>query len=120
MRRLRPVIGILVSLLLLVQGFAVAAGERTTDADSVAQVSIAPQTDTPCHGAMADQADGQSCCNAGCPDMSTCAFAHLAIGSLHTNPEYVPVPAAFAPVVNTRFSAFPPKSLLRPPIALYA
>ena len=113
----RPFISLLVSLCLLGQGFAVAAAERLADSSPSAAIETAA---APCHETQAGTAADPSCCGMACPDMSTCAFAHLAftpVGAVHAC--HSPAGAPDAAVAAAPRSS-PPKSLLRPPIALHA
>lgn len=123
MRALRPLIHLFTALVLLVQGVAVAAAERTlvpTDGQSPS-VHVMPCHPQPVDQAAADDASpGKgSCCNHACPDMLSCAFVAVAVadgarmslaGSSNESAGYTQLPYPLAP----------PGATLRPPIPLPA
>jgi hypothetical protein len=97
MRRYRTLLCALLGLVFLLQGMAVSAAPTMT-------------ADTPCQD--------YSCCDAACPNMSTCALGHIAAPPVL--PLALPAAArtehAFTPVrVISRTLA----SLLRPPITFH-
>ncbi len=112
----RTWLSVLLGLVLLLQGYAVSAAPRANLLkDSGAEMAM--QMDMPCHGQKADaeKADKLSCCNADCPDMTTCALGHIASPvslTLDTPRGDVAVPG----LVAVREIARAPTSLLRPPI----
>lgn len=120
MNRYRTLLSVLLGLVLLAQGFAVAAAPRATLADA-ASAEMRVGADMPCHARKADQTGqpDRSCCNARCPDMTTCALGHMAaiaVISLAVPPA-ARVEPSFTPVrAVTRTLASP----LRPPIALHS
>lgn len=118
MRRCRPLLSLLLGLLFLVQGLAVAAAPLPTaalDAPAAMQDAMPP-----CHAdaaAAASPSDPAPCCHADCPDMTHCALSQLL-----TAPEFalaligpVSAPAALPP---PQASSHPSGSPLRPPIHL--
>jgi hypothetical protein len=109
-------------LLLLTQGVAIAS----SPAKSEVKLPHAVQA-LPCHGMSADMAmpkteasaKSAACCDASCPDMTSCALSSAAL----------PTPPAFTlPLANRTVAApdvdvYPPApvgSRLRPPISLPA
>ena len=119
MKRYRTGLSVLLGLVFLVQGVAVSAAPyaKSSKADAVVMTMDA---DMPCHGQMDDRIanDPATCCNADCPDMSSCMLIHLAIHArFQLNADHSP--DAVPHLVPARvISQFPP-SLLRPPISLY-
>jgi len=114
MTRLRPFIHAILGLVLLVQGFAVAAADRRIDLSNP-DATVASEQAMPCHDGMSGAA---GCCEADCPDMASCALSHIA-----TAPAATPLVArpAARPISTPTLmsSAAAPRSLLRPPIALH-
>jgi hypothetical protein len=119
MKRHRTGLSLMLGLVLLVQGVAVSAAPSALfiDADPVVMTM---DSDMPCHGQMDDQAvnDSSSCCDADCPDMTSCMLGQLAINAsfqlttLYTPdavPHLVPAPA----IIRS------PPTFLRPPITLH-
>lgn len=130
MQRLRPLLNTLLGLIFLVQGYAVAAapGMAAPVATSVA-ASTAPaaMADMPHCARMASPArqgsDDQaaaasSCCDEGCPNLTSCALGHLAAiaspGIWLPNTVIDAPPFSVPPVQAHRLSA-----LLRPPITFH-
>lgn len=119
MKRYRTLISVLLGLMLLVQGFAVSAAPRAMQADAT-HAEMTAKSEMPCHMKMGDSSGKQlpSCCNASCPDMTTCAFGHIAA---------VPVISLVLPETGREMSGFTSvriltrtaTSLLRPPITLH-
>jgi len=114
MKRLRPVVHVLLGLVLMVQGIAVAAAERGVQEPEAVAAAASTDTVVPCHeGAPVTAA---SCCDEACPDMTTCALSHLA-----TAPAAAPVighATSSVPSASTREPDTAPRpSFLRPPIA---
>lgn len=118
MKRYRTLISILMGLVLLLQGWAVAAAPRA----HLSQVaSLEVMADMPCHARSSDQKPGAggtekpSCCNADCPDMTTCALGHfVSVVTFTLNSPRADVPAPVLLVVREISAA--PAFLLRPPI----
>lgn len=116
MSRLRSCLSPLIGLLFLVQGFAVSAAPmKAVSAPGEIRAGQVLAPGAHCAGSMMKGAAG-SCCDQGCPDMSSCAFAHIAVAAV-----VVPV---FSPVLAPRIAArvaaprpSEPQSLLRPPIS---
>ncbi|MDM4771381.1 hypothetical protein [Solimonas sp. SE-A11] len=107
---------VLLGLVLLLQGYAVSAAPRANLIKAL-DADMAMQMDMPCHGQKADaeKAGKPSCCNADCPDMTTCALGHIASAvSLTLEPPRggiaEPDPLAVREIARTS------TSLLRPPI----
>lgn len=122
MKRHRPWITAVLGLLFLVQGFAVAAAEHPSFKKGNDVAEQLDHSSMPCAGQMqADPGNASgtaSCCDSGCPDMTSCALGHLAVAATAT------VIAAFAPAAPpTALASEPltssPQSLLRPPIAFH-
>lgn len=120
MKRYRPLLSVLLGLMLLVQGFAVSAAPKAKWPDA-AHVQNAAQAEMPCHAQKAVKVKSEqtsksdrSCCNAGCPDMSTCALGHFTIASKLSVvlPNADRAMPSFTPV---RIVVRAPTSLLRPP-----
>lgn len=118
MKRHRTLVSILVGLVLLLQGWAVAAAPR---AHLPQAASLDAMADMPCHARSSDQKPGvdgtvkPSCCNADCPDMTTCALGHfvsVVTFALDTPRAHVPAPVA----LSARQASAAPAFLLRPPI----
>jgi hypothetical protein len=118
MKRDRTWLNLLLGLVLLVQGFAVAAAPRgmARHATPAAEAASMP-AHCPGMAASGEASDhaGPSCCDESCPDMTTCALGHYAaaiaigpIGVRHADPFGVSLPG---PVPLTRA----PGSPLRPP-----
>lgn len=119
MKRHRTLIGALLGLMLLVQGFAVSAAPYAKVLES-ASAGINAMADSPCHGKMADHAGKRpsSCCNDNCPDMAACALGHIAAAAIVSIvlPQSAYEASIFAPVhAVTRTLTSP----LRPPITLH-
>lgn len=133
MQRLRPLLNTLLGLIFLVQGYAVAAAPgmaapvATSVAASTAPVAMADMADMPHCARMASPArqgsDDQaaaasSCCDEGCPNLTSCALGHLAAiaspGIWLPNTVIDAPPFAVPPVQAHRLSA-----LLRPPITFH-
>lgn len=117
MHRYRINLSLLLCLVLLMQVLAVSTTARMGLIESEQTVSINAAADRPCHRPAQDNGTPR-CCNADCPDMTTCALSHIAV---------VPfVPLTFA-ILPDHFVAeaaslcvsFIPPSLLRPPISLH-
>lgn len=125
MTGVRTWLSVLLGAVLLVQGFAVSAASHAGFADAPAAQAL-EMVDMPCHGQKrqadkADAADSQerACCNAGCPDMTTCALGHLA--SVATVSVTLPPPVRPERGVSRKCVALRPfRSLLRPPIVLHS
>jgi hypothetical protein len=120
MKRHRTVLSVLLGLVLLVQGVAVAAAPYAMFIDSD-PAAMTMDADMPCHGQADDQAvnDPASCCDADCPDMTSCMLGHLAINtSFQLTTVHSPDTAPhLAPV---RVISHSPPTLLRPPITLHS
>jgi hypothetical protein len=118
MKRHRMWLSLLLGLVLLVQGVAVsAAPDIASKSDTVAMTVGA---DMPCHGQMGDQAsnDSASCCDAQCPDMTSCMLGHLALIA-HFQLTTPHAPAELPGLIPIRILTRFPSSPLRPPIALH-
>lgn len=120
MIRYRTLLSILTGLVLLVQGFAVAAAPRMQLSDT-AETGIA--VDMPCHGQVLTQTDDgaepqASCCDESCPNMTTCALGAMTSVTVPSIILHRPaqVERGFTPIAAPR-AAFCP--LLRPPISLH-
>ena len=122
MKRHRTLLSVVLGLVLLVQGVAVAAApyDLVTDSDPVAMTM---DSGMPCHeqGQKADDAaqGGSSCCDADCPDMTSCMLSHVAINASFQlvtahSPDVVPG------LVPVRVLTHSPPTLLRPPITLHS
>ena len=133
MQRLRPLLNTLLGLIFLVQGYAVAAAPgmtapvATSVAASTAPVAMADMADMPHCARMASPArqgsDDQaaaasSCCDEGCPNLTSCALGHLAAiaspGIWLPNTVIDAPPFSVPPVQAHRLSAW-----LRPPITFH-
>ena len=121
MKRYRTLISVLLGLVLLVQGFAVSAAPRASlSSAATAHAEMQMKGDAPCPMMMGEASGKQapSCCNATCPDMTTCALGHIAAISVFS----VALPATAQ--IHPQFSlvlavARTSTSLLRPPISLH-
>lgn len=118
----RTLLSVLLGLVLLVQGLAVSAAPHASPMDTVA--SLPATAHMPCHAQNADAADTQaaakpSCCDASCPDMTSCALGHMAV-SAPTGIAPLPANAAEYPVPASVLVSHPLRSPLRPPIAIHA
>ncbi|WP_133164335.1 hypothetical protein [Solimonas fluminis] len=107
---------VLLGLVLLLQGYAVSAAPRANLIKAL-DADMAMQMDMPCHGQKADaeKVGKPSCCNADCPDMTTCALGHIASPvTLTLDPPRgdIAEPSLFV----VREIARAQTSLLRPPI----
>ncbi|MEW6168522.1 MAG: hypothetical protein AB1651_12625 [Pseudomonadota bacterium] len=122
MRRSRTLLSVLLGLVLLVQGLAVSAAPQAWSANEGAGATAAAAR-PPCNMQTAEAAadpseTGHACCDASCPDMARCVLGHMAAAatlgalSLPSGTVAYPAPAA-APVSQ------PPRSPLRPPIAIH-
>jgi hypothetical protein len=120
MTRLRAALNLLVGLVLLVQGFAVAAAPLAAVSDNGSVQTTAATSAMPCHGDQTPDGPAHpSCCDEACPDMTSCALGHLAVTPLLRLEVAAPSHdfiAATVPVPAT----FTPQSRLRPPIVLFA
>ena len=122
MKRCRTLLSVLLGLVLLAQGFAVSAAPRAKLSES-APASASVVADMPCNGQKALKQDEtgkphRSCCNASCPDMTTCALGHLA--SATTVSLMVPTAAGAQPSLPpVRAESRALSSLLRPPISFH-
>jgi hypothetical protein len=119
MHRRRPLLSAFLASLLLVQGIAVAWSVGTMP--ELKAASEQAMGDMPCHGA-ATVADAESerpaCCDADCPDMTTCALGHMAVTTsllvaLPAAAESIPASDSRSPIDTS------PPTLLRPPIHLH-
>ena len=119
MKRNRTWLSVLLGLALLVQGVAVAAAPYAMFSKSDA-AAVAMDADMPCHGQMEDQAinDPASCCDADCPDMTSCMLGQLAI-TVSFQLTTVHSPDELPGLIPVRIIAQSPSSLLRPPITLH-
>lgn len=119
MKRYRTGLSVLLGLVLLVQGVAVSAAPYAMlfDPDPVA---MAMDDDMPCHGQADDQSvnDPASCCDADCPDMTSCMLGHLAPGA-HFQLTTLHSPDELPGLVPIRIITRSPPALLRPPITLH-
>ena len=121
MKSLRPWVNAILGLLMLVQGFAVAAGDQPphkAQPDSAAAAS----TQMPCHGGPDKDAPApcaKSCCDGGCSGMTSCAFGHLAVATALSIDWSVPaMEQPGSPLLV--FVSTETQALLRPPIAIHA
>ena len=120
MRRHRTLVTLLLGLILLVQGYAVAAAPYV-GAPAPAQAEMAAMADMPCHAHMAKDAAKQTpaCCDSDCPNMTTCLLGHLAV--MPPAPQLQPLPDTSrssllpAPTKQARLSS----PVFRPPIRLH-
>lgn len=116
MKRFRTLLSVLLGLVLLLQGLAVSAAPHAKMAD-VAKAELTVKTDMPCHTQKADPAGQQdrSCCNADCPDMTSCALSHIA--TMAVMPLALPRAARAEPTFTQARAVAPTlTSPLRPPI----
>ncbi|MGH8458602.1 MAG: hypothetical protein ACRESV_04575 [Nevskiales bacterium] len=119
MKRHRTLLSVLLGLVLLVQGVAVSAAPLAMFSES-GQTTVSMNADMPCHGQMDDQAvtDPASCCDADCPDMTSCMLGHLAFANtVHASTPHSP--DEFQQLIPVRVITRAPSSLLRPPITLH-
>jgi|TARA_R110000822_G_scaffold126082_11_gene261270 hypothetical protein len=121
MKRARTWLSFLLGLVVLVQGFAVAAAPRfMLGEDSAPQ--MASIGEMPCHANKAtssrvDDAPAESCCSADCPNMTTCMLGHMAsVGLAEFNVPHLSRSELVVPPLLA-ISRLPNK-LLRPPITL--
>lgn len=122
MKRFRTLLSVLLGLVLLVQGFAVSAAPHAKPSEG-APASASVMADMPCHAQKTMKQDDsgkqdRACCNASCPDMTTCALGHLAaVATVSVGlPQAARAERRFTPVrVATRTLNAP----LRPPIAFH-
>lgn len=122
MKRFRTFLSMLLGLVLLVQGFAVSAAPRAKLAEG-APASASVMADMPCHAQKAMKQDDsgkqdRACCNASCPDMTTCALGHLA-SAAHVSVALPPAAQAESHVAPIHVEARTLNSPLRPPIVLH-
>lgn len=107
--RTRTWLAALLGLLLLLQGYAVAAAPRASAAEAPC----------PMHAQGLPDAAQPDCCDADCPSMATCLLAHfVAIPELAL--AIVPAADERPAFMAARARAGNPASPLRPPIALHA
>lgn len=121
MKRDRKSLSLLLGLVLMLQGVTSLAAPclMSHDAEPVA-MSMAMDTDMPCHGEQEDTTlaaaeAGISCCDVDCPNMSGCMLGQLAIHAgfqLATEHASGVLPA----MATSRLLSQPPPALLRPPI----
>jgi len=119
MRCLRLALHSLLALVLFAQSLGAAAAPRSlAQPQEIAGASVgASMPSMPCHGASEPTAPKADCCNAGCPDMLTCAFAAVVLSS--SLPQ-LNRPAASEPpllAVSRTAAQVVPASLFRPPIS---
>jgi len=120
MQRHRTLISILLGIVLLAQGFAVSSVPRAKWSEpSQVEIGAMAMADMPCHAQKADQADpARPCCDASCPDMTTCALGHLA--GVATMSVVLSQMMRETPVfTSVRVQARALASPLRPPITLH-
>lgn len=130
MRRFRTPISLVLGLLLLVQGWAVAATSMMAFGTPDFAISASAQTaevEMPCHQQKSEAAKSAKtqpesscpCCDGNCPDMQACAAAHPAMpSSLALS---LPRLTALAPsTAESRIAIRNSSSLLKPPISLQA
>lgn len=113
MQRFRPFISLCLALVLLAQGMGVAVASASMVAGKAPTGDMAGM---PCHGDQQADNEEPSCCDATCPDMTSCALSHIALAA----------PAGLTLAVHAQTSAieplsvplsFTPQTPLRPPIA---
>jgi hypothetical protein len=120
MNKLRPIVGMVLSLALLAQGVAIAAAPRAVAPPATASTIDSSAAEMPCH-----QSDDSvpvktcACCDADCPDMSACAFGQLAAAPA-TSLAFPPATQAAITYSARSAETVVPLSLLRPPISLQA
>lgn len=136
----RALVGWLLVLLLTLQGVAVAAALPMAPASASAVVAaqaqalaeVAPDALPPCHGAaqrmpvansesapaLPEAPEAHGCCDADCPNMTTCLLGAYAPAGL---PTLAPVTARVesSPFRITATPVPPPRTRLRPPIVLH-
>lgn len=115
MKRQRKWLSLVLGAVLLVQGFAVAAGPL---GGLAAEQAVATEAAPPCHEPATDETPS-SCCDADCPDMTSCMLGHFT-----TTPAFElaasPSPGETLRPIPARVLSRAPTSLLRPPISLHA
>lgn len=119
MNRARPLVHLLLGLLLLVQGYAVAAAPRGI-AHPATPSAVHATAVSHCH-AMAHAGDAKqhpkpACCDDSCPDMTTCALGHLATAPVSSVVIAAPSSASGVSLVPPP-AWHAPASPLRPPIS---
>jgi hypothetical protein len=121
MKAVRPLIHVVVALLFLAQGVAVASTRQAVPR-GVAHTAAAAAMEMPCHSSpemmQADPhgtAGKSSCCNEACPDLLSCAMSALAIPAVTGFAPVASSPAqiGFAPEFT---SPAPSGAAFRPPI----
>ncbi len=104
------------------QGFAVAAAPRFLPDGGVAEdISVMGEMPCPINKATPDEEDNAvkaDCCDASCPNMTTCMLGSMAANNtLVFAVAFVSLPeSAIVPVADSTRS---PEKLLRPPITLH-
>jgi hypothetical protein len=122
MNRFRTLLSALLGLVLLAQGFAVAAAPRAKLSKGE-PASVSVMADMPCHAPKVTEQDGSAkktpvCCDANCPDMTTCALSHLGFAMVVS--VSLPLPSTTQFRFTPALTASPtPGSPLRPPIVLH-
>jgi hypothetical protein len=124
MSAFRARLSALLATLMLLQGVAVASAPAMATPAETSAAAEAVTALPPCHGAAAVDAatpapaDPHGCCDAGCPNMTTCLLGAYA-------PVGLPALARLTATVETAvFRAAPlplppPRARLRPPIPLH-
>lgn len=124
MNRYRTFLSVALGLVLLLQGLAVSAAPHVWAQERGSTVSVAA-TGMPCHAQAGDATDAQAaplegpCCNAACPDMTSCALSHMAVSLPAAVTRLSAASVLFTGLEPVPVSQ-PPRSLLRPPIPLHA
>lgn len=116
--RHRPLVNLLLGLVFLVQGYAVAAGPAGAITPPPDSATTAPVP--PCHDMPETLASDErtSCCDAGCPHMAACALGHASVATL----PLLALPEAAslrAPVLALNLPAARRSLPIRPPIPLH-
>jgi hypothetical protein len=120
MQRHRTLVSLLLGLILLVQGYAVSAAP-VAQVRAAAMTGMAAMADMPCHAKMAKGSAKQMppCCNADCPDMTTCMLGHLAVTAPASQLPPLPdvAPSSWLPPPAKLAQQSSP--VFRPPITLH-
>lgn len=116
MKSLRPLLNVVLGLALLVQGVAFASAPPVLAASgSAAAVASA----LPCHGDEAAPADAAPCCDSACPDMLSCALAHMALAPA-SGLQLAPARSGSIAAPDRAADSVSLSTRLRPPIAFHA
>jgi len=114
-KRGRTWLSTMLGLLLLLQGYAVAAAPNLAPQAAATAMTMAADEPCPMHAQDRDSSPQPDCCNTDCPSMATCLLGHFA-----AMPDLAiliaPAPTVVPAFQATRATSRNPASPLRPPI----